>query len=518
MMMNGSESLVRTLLANRVDVCFANPGTSEMHFVAALDRVEGIRSVLCLFEGVASGAADGFYRMRNSPAATLLHLGPGLGNALSNLHNAKKARSGIVNIVGEHATYHLAYDAPLTSDIETLARPMSHWVRTSRGSEQVAADGASAVAAAGKGQGQIATLILPADVSWGPAYDIVAPLPPAPADAVDADMVATCARTLREQPRSAILLGGPALRGRALDAAGRIAAASGCALFAEANNARHERGSGRVPVQRLPMIVTAARKMLEGIDRLILVGAKQPVAFFAYPDQPSVLTSDACEITTLSDTDGDAEQALVALCAELGANSARPVVYSGTRPRPPASTGRLSPSDIELALAATLPDDAVIVDESISTGRAFSAVIQDGVPHDWMHSMGASLGYALPVSVGAAIAAPDRKIVALVGDGSALYTPQALWTMVRENLDVTVLIFANRSYEVLRGELARVGAGNPGRRALDMLSLDRPAIDWCGLAKALGVEVGRADSGETLSAELKRGFASQGPYLIEVII
>jgi len=516
--MNGSESLVRTLLASRVDVCFANPGTSEMHFVAALDKVEGMRSVLCLFEGVASGAADGFYRMRGSPAATLLHLGPGLANALSNLHNAKKAGSGIVNIVGEHATYHLTYDAPLTSDVEALARPMSHWVRTSRESRQVAADGALAVAAARKGRGRIATLILPADVSWGPAYDIADPVPVPPAPDVDADAVVSCARILREHSKTALLLGGRALRGEALNAAGRIAAATGCALFAEANNARHERGSGRVPVQRLPIIVPAARAMLEGVDRLILVGAKEPVAFFAYPDQPSILTRPGCEITTLSDIDGDAEQALIALCSELEVSSARPVVSSRTRPRPPVTTSRLSPADIELALAATLPDNAVIVDESISTGRAFSAVIQDSAPHDWMQSMGASLGYALPVAVGAAIAAPDRKVVALVGDGSALYTPQALWTMVRENLDVTVLIFANRSYEVLRGELARVGAGNPGRRALDMLSLDKPQIDWCRLAKALGVEVGRADSADSLSTELKRGFANQGPYLIEVVI
>ena len=172
--MNGAESLVRTLVAGGVDVCFSNPGTSEMHFVAALDRVEGMRCVLGLFEGVVTGAADGYFRMKGTPASTLLHLGPGLANGLANLHNAKKANSGIVNIVGQHATHHIGYNAPLTSDIEGLARPMSAWVRTSPDAKSVSADGAAAIAAARSAPPQIATLILPADTAWNEADGIAA--------------------------------------------------------------------------------------------------------------------------------------------------------------------------------------------------------------------------------------------------------------------------------------------------------------------------------------------------------
>src|SRR5271167_1334621 len=170
--MNGAESLVRTLVGGGVNVCFANPGTSEMHFVAALDRVEGMRCVLGLFEGVVTGAADGYFRMKNTPASTLLHLGPGLANGLANLHNAKKANSGIVNIVGQHATYHIGFNAPLTSDIEGLARSMSAWVRTSPNAKSVAADGAAAIAAAKSAPPKIATLILPADTAWNEADGI----------------------------------------------------------------------------------------------------------------------------------------------------------------------------------------------------------------------------------------------------------------------------------------------------------------------------------------------------------
>jgi acetolactate synthase-1/2/3 large subunit len=515
--MNGAEGLARTLLKNGVNVCFANPGTSEMHFVAALDIVDGMRSVLCLFEGVASGAADGYYRMRETPAATLLHLGPGFGNAIANLHNAKKARSGIVNVVGEHATYHLVHDAPLSSDIETLAGPMSHWVKTSDRPENVGRDGAEAITKAREGQGRIATLLLPADVSWGEGAEICTAPAAAASPAPTADMVRTCASLLRGGSKAAMLLGGGALRGKALELAGRIAAKTGCLLLAEANNARHERGAGRVGVKRLPMLVSDARNTLGGVDNLLLVGAKPPVAFFAYPGQPSVLTDEQCRIETLANFDSDPGAALQALCDELDAHSVKPILLSRSKDVRPIS-GPLTPEQIEIALSSNLPENAIVVDESITTGRGFSSTIERSAPHDWMHSMGASLGYALPVAVGAAIAAPDRKVVALVGDGSALYTPQAMWTMVRENLDVTMLIFSNRAYQVLRGELSRMGARNPGPKALDMLSLDRPTIDWVGLAQAHGVEAGRADDFATLASEIQRGLASEGPYLIEVVL
>src|ERR1700689_4904765 len=229
--MNGAESLVRTLVAGGVDVCFANPGTSEMHFVAALDRVEGMRCVLGLFEGVVTGAADGYARMTGLPASTLLHLAPGLGNGLANLHNASRARSPIVNVIGDHATYHKQYDAPLNADIEGIARAYSKFLRTSKSALEVAADGAAAVAAARTAPGQIATLILPADTAWNegsgiaPAESVPPPSPVASA-AVDG-----AAALLRTGKPTAIVIDGAALRRAGLVIAGRIAAATGATLL-----------------------------------------------------------------------------------------------------------------------------------------------------------------------------------------------------------------------------------------------------------------------------------------------
>src|ERR1700730_13754773 len=210
--MNGAESLLTTLRDNGVDVCFANPGTSEMHFISAIDRVDNMHCVLALFEGVVTGAADGYYRMLDRPASTLLHLGPGLANGLANLHNAKKANSGIVNIVGEHATYHIAYDAPLTSDIQGVAAPMSHWVKTSPNSGTVASDGALAIQAARQIPGQIATLILPADTAWGPSNAIAETPPPLRPAKVPEGAVKAAADMLRSSSRSTLLMGGNALR------------------------------------------------------------------------------------------------------------------------------------------------------------------------------------------------------------------------------------------------------------------------------------------------------------------
>jgi acetolactate synthase-1/2/3 large subunit len=515
--MNGAESLVRTLVASGVDVCFTNPGTSEMHFVAALDRVEGMRCVLGLFEGVVTGAADGFYRMADRPASTLLHLGPGLGNGLANLHNAKKARSGIVNIVGEHASYHIKYDAPLTSDIEGVARPMSDWVRTSRSSQAVAADGAAAVVAAREALGKIATLILPADTAWGPAEAPAKAAAPAPRRKVTADAVKAAARALSSGKPAALLLGGIGVRARSLELAGRIAAKTGCMIAAEYNNARLERGAGRVQASRIPYAVDAALTMLKDLQAMVLVGARAPVSFFAYPEKPSLQAPAGCAMTTLAGVEEDIEGALQALVDELDANKLAPAGVASYDP-PPLPTGPLSQEGIAAVLGALLPEQAIVVDESVSTGRGFARLTTNAAAHDWLNIMGGAIGFALPFSVGAAVAAPGRKVVTLEGDGSGMYTPQALWSMARESLDVTMLVFANRSYQILRGELANVGGGTPGRRATDLLTIDRPTIDWVALAKAQGVEGGRATDLESLAREMRRGLASQGPYLIEVVI
>lgn len=517
MAMNGAESLVRTLLAGGVDVCFTNPGTSEMHFVSALDRVPGMRCVLGLFEGVVTGAADAYYRMADKPAATLLHLGPGLGNGLANLHNAKKAASGIVNIVGEHAGYHIQYDAPLTADIEGIARPVSHWVKTSPDSRTIAADGAAAIAVARQAPGQIATLILPADTAWGPADGPATTPAVAPRRKVAADAVVGAARALGNGKRTALLLGGVAVREKALELAGRIAAKTGCMVAGEYGLSRLQRGAGRVAVTRVPYAVDAALTMFKDIEQIVLVGAKRPVSFFAYPDKPSVMAPDACAIIKLAGIEEDLEAALAALADELGARSLAPKGVAELS-RPALPSGKLNAEGIAAVLGATLPEQAVVVDESVSTGRGFARLTAGAPPHDWLNIMGGAIGFGLPGAVGAAIGAPGRKVIALEGDGSAMYTMQALWTMARESLNVTVVMFANRSYQILRGELANVGGGTPGQRATDMLTLDRPDIDWVGLAKSVGVEAGRALDLDGLAREMQRGLASSGPYLIEVVL
>jgi len=515
--MNGAESLVRTLLAGGVNVCFTNPGTSEMHFVAALDKVPGMRCVLGLFEGVVTGAADGYYRMLGRPASTLLHLGPGLANGLANLHNAKKANSGIVNIVGEHATYHIAHDAPLTSDIEGLAAPMSHWVKTSPKAVNLASDGALAIAAARQTPGQIATLILPADTAWTTADGITEPAPIAPLRKVAPAAIEAAAVMLRSGARATLLLGGPALRQRCLEWAGKIAAKTGCGILTEGANTRLERGAGRVQVERIPYVVDKAVGVMRAAGNLVLVGARQPVAFFAYPDKPSLLMAEGTRSSTLAGLDEDIEGALEALAAELGAIEITPAGLAQPR-RPALPSGAITPATIASILGAMLPENAIVVDESVSTGREFFPETAGAPPHDWLNNRGGSIGYGMPVAVGAAIACPERKVIALEGDGSAMYTLQSLWTMAREGLDITVLILANGSYNILRGELANVGVKNPGPRAVDMLSLRRPDLDWVSLARGMGVEAQRAKDCEQLIKALSAGLSSGGPYLIEVAL
>jgi acetolactate synthase-1/2/3 large subunit len=487
-----------------------------MHFVAALDRVDGMRCVLGLFEGVVTGAADGYARMADKPAATLLHLGPGLANGLANLHNAVKASTPIVNIVGDHATYHRGYDAPLTSDIETAAKPFSGWVRTSPDAMSVAADGAAAIAAALTPPGRVATLILPADTAWnegsGPA-----PVPPVPGrSAVSGEAIDGAARILRSGEPTLLLLTGAAVRERGLELAGRIAAATGARLMAQTFNARIERGAGRVPVERVPYPVDAAVAALAGFRHVILVGAKQPVAFFAYPDKPSVLTRPGYQCHTLVRPEEDMLGALEALVDALGATHHAPPVADLALPAP--GTGAITPEAISLSLGALLPEQAIVVDEAVSSGRAFFPPTRQARPHSWLQNMGGSIGLGLPMATGAALACPDRKTICLQADGSAMYTLQALWTMARESLDVTIVLFANRSYAILRGELANVGAQNVGRKALDMLDIGRPDLDWVALARGMGVPGARVTDMDEFNRRFAEGLATPGPYLVEAVL
>jgi acetolactate synthase-1/2/3 large subunit len=514
--MNGAQSLVRTLAGAGVDTCFANPGTSEMHFVAALDSEPGVRPILCLFEGAVTGMADGYGRMRGFPAATLLHLGPGLANGLANLHNARRAASPIVNVVGDHATHHAQYDAPLASDIAGFARPVSGWICASTGAQTVAADAARAIAAALAPPGQIATLILPADTAWNPAEGPAAPLPrPAPAAVADA-AIDRAAAALRSGQSAAILMRGQALQPEGLAAAGRVAAATGARLLCDTFAPRLARGAGRTPVERIPYFAEQMVEFLQDLKVIVLVGAKPPVAFFAYPGKPSWGLPEGCAILHLAHPHEDGPAALLALAEAVDAPA------SGLAPAPlalpDAPVGRFNHFTIGQLIARHLPEDAILSDEGATSSGGTLLATAGARPHDVLSLTGGAIGQGVPVASGAAVACPHRKVVCIQGDGGAMYTIQTLWTQARERLDVTTVIFANRSYAILNVELSRVGALNAGPKALSMLDLHNPEIDFVKLATAMGVEASRATTLEDFDAQFASAMDQTGPRLIEVVL
>ena len=512
--MNGAQTLVSTLTGLGVDICFANPGTSEMHFLAALDN-PAMKSVLCLFEGVATGAADGWYRMSDRPASTLLHLGPGLANGLANIHNARRASSGMVNVVGEHSSSHLKYDAPLTSDIEGLARPLSHWVRRVDGARTIGWDATAAVQAASSHPGQIATLILPGDASWQEAGEPL-PLPPLVRSrrAPDPLRIENVAKVLKSGEPALIILANKATRGPALALAGRVVAATGCRLGSQFFTARMERGAGRVPLERIPYSVAPAIAFLRQFKHIITVETVEPVAFFSYPDQPSLLKQPETRVHGLADRDEDSEAALAMLLDALGATNTAPLLQP--RVETPAPTGALNPVAIAHALAHAIPENCIVVDESLTTGRETMGYTMGARPHDLINNMGGSIGYSPPVATGAALACPDRPVICMTGDGSAMYTIQALWTQAREGLNITTIIFANNSYAILKAEYTNMRAGTPGEQAMAMISLDRPFIDWQAMAKAMGVPSVAVDTVEDLTRAIQNSVGEPGPKLIVV--
>jgi len=512
--MNGAESLVRTLVAGAVDTCFANPGTSEIHIVAALDRVPEIRCVLGLFEGVVTGAADGYARMVEKPACTLLHLGPGFANGLANLHNASRAQVPIVNLIGQHATDHLRHDTPLASDIEAVARPYSKWLRTSVSSPEVGYDAAEAVIAARTAPGQIATLIIPADVAWsqGGAIAAIPAVPKAPLPS--AATIECAASMLKTGLRTAILMAGNALYGNGLVAAGRIAAATGAKLLAPYPLTRLQRGAGIPGVDRVQYVLEQGIEQFKEFRQLILVGAQPPVAYFAYPGKSGEFASPESQIHSLARPGEDYVGALDALAEALSARGAE--LTAEKAQRPPMPTGEISLSGLAAAVGALLPENAIVVDESMTSGRGLMAATKGAPPHDWLGNTGGSIGIALPLAVGAAVACPSRKVLCLSADGSGMYTLQALWTMAREGLHVTTIVFANRDYAVLKREFSYLGIGSPGARALDMFEIGRPDLDWVQLAKGMGVPGIRVNSLDAFGKALRAGFETEGPTLIEV--
>lgn len=516
-MPNGAQALIKTLVDAGIDVCFTNPGTSEMHFVAALDSEPRMRAVLALFEGVATGAADGYARMADKPAATLLHLGCGLGNGLANLHNARKGKVPVVNIVGDHATYHVQYDAQLQSDIETVARNVSPgFVRTSTSTAELCRDAVEAIAAARGLPGQVATLILPADVSWGEGGQPVPALPqPAPAVANDS-VVEAIAQAIRSGEKTALLLGGRALREPSLLAAARIAAHSGVKLFAETFPTRIERGAGLPPVERIAYLAELVGVQLADVKHLVLVDCKAPVSFFAYPGKKSYLVPEGCRVHTLASESQDTTRSLDKLAAVLGAGNATPALQPAQRPGRPR--GRLTAEKVCKAVGHLLPENAIIVDESITSGLMLSAMTAGAPRHDVITLTGGAIGQGLPNAVGAAIACPQRPVIALIGDGTSMYTIQALWTMAREQLNVTTIIFNNASYSILNIELERVGAESVGEKAKSQLDLRGPVLDFARLAQGMGVHGVRVDTAEDLAKAMEYALSMPGPHLIEAMV
>jgi acetolactate synthase-1/2/3 large subunit len=515
--MNGAECLLRTLLAHGVDTCFMNPGTSEMQFVAALDRVPGMRGVLCLFEGVCSGAADGYARMLRRPAATLLHLGPGLGNALTNFHNARKARSPVVSIVGQHTTGHLRCDAPLAADIEAFARTVSEYVRSLERAEDMGEAAAATIRAACGPPGQVATLIVPADFSWSEAGQPAAARPHVAAPGPAAECVREAARILESEEPAGLLLGGGALLERGSIAAGQLAAGTDVRVFANRYAARMVCGGGKFTPQRLPYFPEHAEPMLAGLKHLLLVESHPPISFFGYPGRRSYLAPEDCALHVLAPIESNGTEALEALVEACGVGRIAPPVQEVSRPALPEGAG-LTPDTIGRALAWLLPEGSILSDEMVSSGEAILRHLSSAASYDLLPVTGGAIGQGLPVALGAALACPDRKVIALEADGSGMYTLQSLWTMARERLDVVTVILANRRYRILDIEMQRIGAGEMGRMANDMVDISRPDLDFVKLSEGMGVAASRAATADEFIVQFGAAVRGKGPALIEAVL
>jgi acetolactate synthase-1/2/3 large subunit len=512
---NGAHALLATLAANDVTTCFANPGTSEMHFVAGLDDVSAVRGILCLYEGVATGAADGYARVTSRPAATLLHLGPGLANGWANLHNARRARVPLVNIVGDHATYHAHYDAPLQSDIGALAGALEGWHRRSLRADDVAQDAADAVHAAFGPPGQVATLILPADVSWNELTTTPTSWPLAPRDLLGAPDEPELVRALDalRTKRTALFLGGTALDSEQLALASRVAAATSSKVIVETFPTIMNHGAGVASPERLIYFAEFAASQLKDLDALILIGARAPVSFFAYPDIASVMTPEGCALIVASAPGSDTHAALEFLVDALSAGAT--VADVGDAPPPPS--GALTTQSFAQAIGATMPDDVIVADEANTSGVHVYGATRFSPPHRWMTLTGGAIGMGLPLALGAAVGSGQR-VLALESDGSMMYTLQALWTMARESLDVTVVGLSNRSYAVLNYERQRVGAAGEGSTSQRMLDLDDPTLNLAALASAQGVASVRVTTADELVDALRRSYATPGPMFIEAML
>lgn len=514
--MNGAEALLKTLVDSGIEVCFANPGTSEMHLVSAIGRTDTMRPILCLFEGVVTGAADGYARMSDKAAITLLHLGPGLANGMANLHNAKKAHVPLINIVGDHAPYHLKYDAPLTSDVIAHAEINSAWIKVATSADDLSVCGAEAVAAAHEGDGKIATLIAPANFAWEDANGASEAVTRQPTNHAESNALKHAAALLQNGKRTAFVLGGRAMRDEATTIVASIAQQTGATLFCETFPTRIERGAGRVAVPRIPYFAEQAVEVLAQFEQFIVICSQTPAAFFAYPDLPSLLVPESAEVHVAIARDENVVDGLEQLARLLRIKEFAPQRQARLSEELP--TGPLTTAAVGDALSALMPDNAIVSDEGITAGAEVFQRTQGAAAHDWLAITGGAIGQGLPLSLGASIACPNRKVIALQADGSGMYTLQALWSMARENTDVTIVLLNNDSYAILNVELMRLKAETPNDKTLSMLDLSKPSLNWQEIAQGMGVEATRATSAEAFCQQFSDAVASKGPRLIEAMM
>jgi len=513
----GAHCLIEMLVQAGIEVCFANPGTSEMQFVAALDDEPRLRPILNLFEGVVTGAADGYARMSLRPAATLLHLGPGLANGLANMHNAQKAGSPMINIIGDHTTFHKVYDAPLNSDIEATAAPYSHWVRTTPSVDALPKDAAEAIAAAMSCNGQIASLVLPADVAWTACDHAGAEIRRVPPGQPDAKAISKAAQWLSNGKRTGIILGGHGLHGDGLLHAGRIAKATGATLFSPYASARVTRGAGLPELNQIPFSIDLAIETLRDFEQVLLIGTREPVAFFAYPGKPSKIIAESTALLSVASPSQDVTLALSALCDELQAGPERNDMAPAEIPSP-ADNAPITPDTLAQVVSGALIEDTILVDEGVTSSRGIYRCSKEAARHDLLVNVGGSIGDGLPLALGAAVACPDRPVLCISGDGSAAYTLQALWSMAQQNLNVTVVICANRDYSILKGEMVRVGAMQSNDPPHPLLELRGPHMDWVHLGQGFGVPSYQCTTAGDLRAALDRELVGDGPVLIEAVM
>ncbi|MFC1951422.1 acetolactate synthase large subunit [Chloroflexota bacterium] len=516
--MNGAEFLTKTAIRAGIEVCFANAGTTEMPIVLALDSEPGIKAILGLFEGVCTGAADGYGRMLDKPALALLHLGPGFANGIANLHNAQKAKTPLLNLIGEHATWHRAADPPSAMNIEPLASTVSGWYKTNESPTMLSQDLAEAVAVSM--YGQISSLIIPSDHQWAECTNIEIATPEFSFDPIDSDSIDKAVQLLKAHNKTGLIMGGRALRQRGLQAAARIKAATGCDLLTNSSPAYVDRGTGLPDVTRIPYFPDSAIKLMSQYEALVLAGTKEPVTFFGYNGFDSYVLKEKQKRLQIATDRQNAAEALECLADALNArfSSNIPDNILARSSRPSIPQGGLTPEKVCLALAALLPENAIIVDEGLTTSFAYYPLTAGLPPHAFLKIAGGAIGYGMPCAVGASVACPERPVINFQADGSALYTIQALWTEARESLNIITLICANRSYNILKMELSRAGITSIGPKVLSLIDLDHPAINWVKLAEGMGVPAVSVNSIDGLAKEFHRALSESGPHLIEMMI